>query len=132
MLESYGRVLMATPGLAQLALSTIAAGPNSLRVIEALLEALEEGGLDSGTAAWAVDLFLLYVTAISAEQGQRDPASSPTGQHHSRAFGSVVPRLSPCVCRARRTTQRRGATVRVGARHAHYRGLQQSAPHRQE
>jgi hypothetical protein len=62
-----------------LALSTIAAGPNSLRVIEAQLEALEDGGLERGTAAWAVDLLPLYVTAISAEQGQRDPATSPMG-----------------------------------------------------
>jgi len=99
-LESYGRVLMATPGLAQLALSTIAAGPNSLRVIEALLEALEEGGLDSGTAAWAVDLFLLYVTAISAEQGQRDPASSPTG-HITRVLSAVSSREFPRVYAAR-------------------------------
>ena len=41
-LESYIRVLMATPGLAQLALRTIASGPSSLRVIEALLDAAEK------------------------------------------------------------------------------------------
>ncbi len=78
-LESYVRVLLGTPGLAQLALSTIAAGPNSLRIIEALLDALDDGGIDSGTSAWAVDLLLLYVTAIGAEQTQRDPATPPTG-----------------------------------------------------
>ncbi len=66
-LESYARVLLKTPGLAQLALNTIAAGPNSLRIIEALLESLEAGGLDSSTSAWAVDLLMLYVTAIGAE-----------------------------------------------------------------
>ena len=78
-LESYGHLLLKTPGLAQLALSTIAAGPNSLRIMEALLEALDEGGVDSSTAAWAVDLFLLYVTAIGAEQSQRDPSTPPMG-----------------------------------------------------
>lgn len=66
-LASYGRVLMETPGLASLALTIIAAGPNSLRIIEALLEALDAGGVDAATAAWAVDLLLLYVTAISVE-----------------------------------------------------------------
>jgi AcrR family transcriptional regulator len=78
-LASYARVLLGTPGLAQLALSTIAAGPSSLRIIEALLEALDDGGLDARTSAWAVDLLLLYVTAIGAEQTQRDPATPPTG-----------------------------------------------------
>jgi AcrR family transcriptional regulator len=73
-LESYIRVLMATPGLAQLALGTLAAGPNSLRVIEALLDALEDGGLDPATAAWAVDLLLLYATAIGAEHSGPDAA----------------------------------------------------------
>jgi AcrR family transcriptional regulator len=73
-LESYIRVLMATPGLAQLALSTIAAGPSSLRVIEALLDALEDGGIDPATAAWAVDLLLLYATAIGAEHSGPDAA----------------------------------------------------------
>lgn len=78
-LASYAGVLLGTPGLAQLALNTIAAGPNSLRITEALLDALDAGGLDAGTSAWAVDLLLLYVTAIGAEQSQRDPAAPLTG-----------------------------------------------------
>lgn len=99
-LESYTRVLLATPGLAQLALSTIAAGPNSLRVIEALLGALEEGGVEKGAAAWAVDLLFLYVTAISAEQGQRDPATSPMGPI-TRTLSDVSSREFPRVHAAR-------------------------------
>lgn len=75
-LESYVRVLLGTPGLAQLALSAIAVGPNSLRIIETLLDALDAAGLDSATAAWAVDLLMLYATAIAAEQSQHDPAES--------------------------------------------------------
>jgi AcrR family transcriptional regulator len=73
-LECYIRVLMATPGLAQLALRTIASGPSSLRVIEALLDALEDGGLDPATAAWAVDLLLLYATAVGAEHSRPEAA----------------------------------------------------------
>lgn len=99
-LESYGRVLLATPGLAQLALSTIAAGPNSLRVIESLLEALEDGGIDPASAAWAVDLFLLYVTAIGAEQGQRDTATRLGPITH--ALSAVSPQEFPRVHAARK------------------------------
>ncbi len=67
-LAAYFHVLYERPGLAQLALSTIAAGPNSLRILEQLLDLLGEGGVDDGKAAWGVDLLLLYVTAIAAEQ----------------------------------------------------------------
>lgn len=66
-LESYARVLSASPGLAQLAFGTVAIGPNALRITEALLALLDEGGVDLATAAWAVDLLALYVTAIVAE-----------------------------------------------------------------
>jgi AcrR family transcriptional regulator len=73
-LESYARVLAGSQGLAQLAFGTVAIGPNALRISEALLALLEEGGVDLPTAAWAVDLLVLYVTAIVAEHsGRRDP-----------------------------------------------------------
>lgn len=100
-LESYGQVLLTTPGLARLALSTIAAGPNSLRVIEALLDALDEGGIDSATAAWAVDLFLLYVTAIGAEHAQREVEMTPMGPI-TRALATVSSDEFPRVHAARR------------------------------
>jgi AcrR family transcriptional regulator len=88
-LESYARVLLKTPGLAQLALNTIAAGPNSLRIIEALLESLELGGLDSSTGAWAVDLLMLYVTAIGAEHSsERAPVHQGPIAHALKAVSS--------------------------------------------
>jgi AcrR family transcriptional regulator len=68
LLISYLRVLVRHAGLAQLALRTIAAGPNALRILECLLGILEDGGVDDATAAWAVDLLMLYVTGIAAEQ----------------------------------------------------------------
>lgn len=94
-LESYIRVLTATPGLAQLALSTIAAGPSSLRVIEALLEALDDGGLDPATAAWAVDLLLLYATAIGAEHSRPDAAKrmGPVARALSLVSSREFPRV---------------------------------------
>lgn len=70
-LASYLDVLLARPGLAQLAMATIAVGPNALRILDALLALLAEEGVDAPTAAWAVDLLTLYTTAIAAEQTQR-------------------------------------------------------------
>lgn len=71
-LTSYTRVLMGTPGLAQLALTSIAVGPQSLRIMEAMLDALAKGGLETRSAAWAVDLLLLYSTAIGVQHGGGD------------------------------------------------------------
>ena len=71
LLGSYLEVLAGTPGLARLALGTIAAGPNALRITEALRGHLEEGGVNVATAAWAVDLLTLYATAVAAEHSSR-------------------------------------------------------------
>jgi hypothetical protein len=43
-----------------------------LRIWEALLGLLKEGGVDGVKAAWGVDLLTLYVTAIAAEQSIRE------------------------------------------------------------
>ena len=75
-LESYYRVLTRHRGLAQIAMSTIATGPNALRFIETLLEILAEAGVDESSAAWAVDLLMLYVSAIAFEQTQRTAADT--------------------------------------------------------
>jgi len=79
-LASYSRVLSGSPGLAQLAFGTIAVGPNALRITEALLGLLAQGGVDPETRAWAVDLLILQVTAVVAEHaGGLDPAA-PEGR----------------------------------------------------
>lgn len=67
-LHSYVQVLFERNGLAQLALSTIATGPHSLRIWEALLGLLKEGGVEDAKAAWGIDLLTLYATAIAAEK----------------------------------------------------------------
>ena len=79
LLESYITVLVRSPGLAQLAMTTIAVGPNALRFVEALLGLLDEGGVAPPTAAWAVDLISLCATAVAAEQSQRDGTTDPLG-----------------------------------------------------
>ncbi len=71
LLLSYLHVLDARPGLAQLALTTIAIGSNSLRIWERLLSLLKQGGVADVKAAWGADLLILYVTAIAAEQDVR-------------------------------------------------------------
>lgn len=76
-LTSYARTLSASPGLAQLAFGRVAVGPNALRITETLLALLAEGGVELATAAWAVDLLVLYVTAVVAEHSTgRDPVPS--------------------------------------------------------
>lgn len=85
-LASYLHVLNERQGLAQLAMTTIATGPNSLRMWEELLGLLKEGGVDDARLVWGVDMLLLYVTAIAAEQSNR----RATGQD----FGRVKTALS--------------------------------------
>jgi AcrR family transcriptional regulator len=71
LLTASFRTLYACPGLARLALSMIPAGHNSMLLTEELLGLLLEGGLSEASAAWAVDLLSLYITAIAAEQDFR-------------------------------------------------------------
>jgi AcrR family transcriptional regulator len=72
-LESYARVLFGTRDLARLALGRVAVGPNALRITDAMLALLFEAKLDRKNAAWAVDLFMLYVTAIAADRAGARP-----------------------------------------------------------
>ena len=100
-LESYARVLAASPGLAQLAFGTVAVGPNALRITETLLALLEEGGVDLATGAWAVDLLVLYVTAIVAEHsGETKDLVAPEGAV-ARAIAEVSADQYPRIHAAR-------------------------------
>lgn len=77
-LHSYLRVLYDRRGLAQLALSTISSGVNTLLIWERLLGLLKEGGVDDARAVWGVDLLTLYVTAIAAEKSNwRESGQGP-------------------------------------------------------
>jgi AcrR family transcriptional regulator len=99
-LESYARTLSASPGLAQLAFGRVAVGPNALRITETLLALLAEGGVNLSTAAWAVDLLILYVTAIVAEHSTgRDPV--PSDGTVSRAIRGVSEAQYPRIHAAR-------------------------------
>jgi AcrR family transcriptional regulator len=100
LLKSYARVLSASPGLAQLAFGTVAVGPNALRVTETLLALLEESGIDLATGAWAVDLLILYVTAIVAEHVNGLDPAHPEGAN-AKAIGAVAETEYPHVFAAR-------------------------------
>jgi AcrR family transcriptional regulator len=99
-LGSYYQVLTQHRGLAQLAMSTIAAGPNALRFLETLLEILAEAGVDEATAAWAVDLLTLYVTALAFEHSQRAKDVDPLA-HVAGAIGAVSEAEYPRIHRVR-------------------------------
>lgn len=100
LLVSYFHVLGQSPGLALLSMRTVAAGPNTLRLLEALLALLDEAGVDPATAAWAVDLLLLWITGSAVEhtlrQGGRDPLGLIT-----QIIGSVGPDRFPRIHAAR-------------------------------
>lgn len=104
LLNSYLQVLFETPGLGQLAMTTIAVGPNALRILEALLGILEEGGVERGTAAWAVDLLTLYVTAVATEQSQRERGPDPLGPV-ARVLEAISPQEYPLISAARTDLQ---------------------------
>jgi AcrR family transcriptional regulator len=84
-LASYLKVLNERQGLAQLAMSTIATGPYSLRMWEVLLGLLNEGGVNPSRVVWSVDMLLLYVTAIAAEQSNW----KATGQDFGRVKNAL-------------------------------------------
>ena len=92
-LESYAGVLSGSPGLAQLAFGSVAVGPNALRVTETILALLEEGGVDAATSAWAVDILILYVTAVVAEHV--DHASEPDPSAPDGAIAHAIAGASP-------------------------------------
>ncbi|MBR0581477.1 TetR/AcrR family transcriptional regulator [Bacillus altitudinis MN12] len=67
-LHTYFLLLFEKPGLAEISLSTIPQGTNFLHLTEHLLAALHEGGIKSTSAAWGVDLLLLYVSSVAYEK----------------------------------------------------------------
>ena len=95
-LSSYLTVLLGKPGLAQLATTTIASGPHAIRLTENVLDALIEGGVDPEAAAWGIDLLLLQVTGIAAEQDARRSQGDVIGRV-ARAYAEAPPEGLPRV-----------------------------------
>ncbi|MFW0911385.1 hypothetical protein B16_002510 len=68
LLHTYFLLLFEKPGLAEISLSTIPQGTNFIQLTERILAALHEGGIKSTSAAWGVDLLLLYVSSVAYEK----------------------------------------------------------------
>jgi len=97
-LVSYGQVLYEHGRLAHSALLARPSGANYLRLIEALLTLLIEGGVPDAQAAWGVDVLLQGVTASVAEHSQDDPAHSEEDWHAvTAAVNNASPATTPHV-----------------------------------
>ncbi len=96
----YRHVLRDRQGLAQLALSTIATGPNALRIWELLLGLLKEGGANNVKATFGVDMLMLYVTAVAAEESNRCASNEGIGRVKD-ALLAVSPEKFPLVFASR-------------------------------
>jgi AcrR family transcriptional regulator len=97
LLRSYAGVLSASPDLARLAFDAAAVGPNALRIAEVLLEVLDEAGVSRRTAAWAIDMLTLYMSATAAEHAQPSRPAAPGGpvtQAIDRVSASEYPRVN--------------------------------------
>jgi AcrR family transcriptional regulator len=70
-LDAYATLLMEQPGLAELSLQVIPVGTNAYRLNECLLECLHKGGITSTSAAWGMDLVLLYISSFAYERAAR-------------------------------------------------------------
>ncbi|AIQ67766.1 TetR/AcrR family transcriptional regulator [Paenibacillus graminis] len=66
-LLSYQQVLYKDPGIAELALTTTPLGPHSLDLSEYLLKQLAASGIQPASAAWAMDLLLMYAASSAFE-----------------------------------------------------------------
>lgn len=95
-LLSYLHILNARPGLAQLAMTTVATGPNSLRMWDVLLGLLREGGVVDRRLVEAADMLLLHVTAVAAEEANR-AASGQDFDWVARAMADVSAEQFPIV-----------------------------------
>jgi len=90
LLTSYLRVLFAYPEIARMTMITHPSGPHYLALVEAILVFLDEGGVPDREAAWAVDLLLLFVTAVAAEQGTRQASSQAAAEDSALAVALVT------------------------------------------
>jgi AcrR family transcriptional regulator len=84
-LASYTGVLFAYPSIARLSIFTRPSGPNSLRLIETLLDLLDEGGVAPAAASWGCDLLVQYATATAAEHSTRNERPSTADEESDLA-----------------------------------------------
>lgn len=115
LLISYTEVLYAHPALARTAVVTRPRGLNSLKMWEAMLALLDEGGVARVNAAWGADLLLQRATATAAEAGTRSQAAE-TAAEDARlvdAFHTVSPDAYPHLTAASHELMSGSVTARL-------------------
>ncbi|MFC5679172.1 TetR/AcrR family transcriptional regulator [Aeromicrobium endophyticum] len=99
-LEDYAQLLASRPALAQAALITWPQGPHYLDLLELLLRALHDLGLDTPTAGRAVDLLLQVATASAAEQAAHASVNAQDLAELEATLGSADPERHPLLVEA--------------------------------
>ncbi len=109
LVASYASVLLEHPDMARMAMSTQPSGPNYLALCEAILALLREGGVADREAAWALDLVLLYPTAIAAERGNWRASGRESDQ-----FSAIAAAISTADAGRYPNVARLGAEILTG------------------
>jgi AcrR family transcriptional regulator len=108
--QEIRRVALDHRGLADVLLRSGATGPQALRLADAILDALEDAGLDQADAQDAYDLFLTYVLGSA---GRQTTASAPARwESFETALGQVGPDTYPALQRATRSDTTRDDDAR--------------------
>jgi AcrR family transcriptional regulator len=104
LLISYTEVLYAHPALARTAVVSRPRGANSVKMWEAMLALLDEGGVARVNAAWGADLLLQRATATAAEAGTRSQTAETATEDArlSSTFETVSPAAHPHLAAASR------------------------------
>jgi hypothetical protein len=102
--DEIRRVALAHRGLADELLRSGATGPQALRLADAILDALQDAGLDQDVAQDAYDLFLAYVLGSA---GRQTTAMAPA---RWQAFESALDQAEPDTYPALRRAARGGTT----------------------
>src|SRR3954451_25129201 len=104
------RVALAHRGLADELLRSGATGPQALRLADAILDALQDAGLDQDDAQDAYDLFLTYVLGIA---GRQTTATAPARwRGFEMALDQAQPGTDPALRRATRSDNARDDDAR--------------------
>ena len=98
------RVALAHRGLADVLLRSGATGPQALRLADAILDALQDAGLDPDVAQDAYDVFLTYVLGSAGRQ------TTVTAPARWRAFEIALDQAEPDTFLALEHATRRGTT----------------------
>lgn len=99
-LVEYTETLYAYPSLARSAMTLRPAGPNHVRLFDALLSGMRLGGIGRRAAAWGVDVLLATATATACEQSGRAesvdaaPDAHPLAEALSGAEDGSLPGLA--------------------------------------